>query len=47
MLAVMRNQQIGSHYQQTSKQHVHFPILKMSINGASKIFGPVNKVIGK
>jgi len=47
MLAVMYNQHIGSLYKQKSKQHVHFPILKMSVNGASKIFGLVNKVIGK
>ena len=41
----MRNQHIGSLYQQKSKRHVHFPILKTSLNGASKIFGLVNKVI--
>jgi len=47
MLAVMRNQHIGSLYQQKSKQYVQFPILKISVNGASKIFGVINEVIGK
>jgi len=47
MLAVMRNEHIGNLYQQKSKQHVQFPILKMSVIGASKIFGLINKVIGK
>jgi len=43
----MHNQHIGSLYEQTSKRHVQFPILKISVNGASKIFGLINKVIGK
>jgi len=47
MLAVMCNQHIGSLYQQKSKQHVQFPIRKMSVNGASKIIGLIKKVIGK
>ena len=47
MLAVMRNQHIGSLYQQKSKRYVQFPILKMSVNAASKIVGLINKVIGK
>jgi len=47
MIAVMRNEHIGSLYQQKSKWHVQFPILKMNVNGASKIVGLINKVIGK
>jgi len=47
MLAVMSKEHIGSLYQQKSKRHVHFPILKMSLNGASTIDGLENKVIGK
>jgi len=47
MLAVMCNQDIGSLYQRKSKRHVQFPILKMSVIRASKIFGHINKVIGK
>jgi len=47
MLAVMSNQHIGRLYHQKSKRHVQFPILKMSVNGASQIVGLINKVIGK
>jgi len=47
MLAVMRNQHIGSLYQQKVKQYVQFPILKISVNGASKIVVHINTVIGK
>jgi len=43
----MHNQHIGSLYQQKSKRHVQFPILNMSITGASTIFGLRNEVIGK
>jgi len=47
MLAVMRNQHIGSLYQQKSKRHIQFPILKMSVNAASKIVGLINNEICK
>jgi len=46
MLAVMRNQHIGSLYNQKSKQHVRFPILKMRVKGASTSSGHENEVIG-
>jgi len=46
MLAVMRNQHIGSLYNQKSKQHVHLPILKMHVKGASTSSGHENEVIG-
>ena len=39
MLSVMCNQHIDSLYRQQSKLNGHFPILEMSVNGASMKFG--------
>ena len=47
MLDAMRNQHIGSVYQQSSKQYVLFPIHKMTLIGASNNFGLVRYIIGK
>jgi len=47
MLAVVRNQHIGSLYQQQSKRHVQFPILNMSVNAVSKIVGLIHNEICK
>jgi hypothetical protein len=43
----MCNKNIGSFYQQQSKQQGQFPILKIGIIGASMVFGLVNMEIGK
>jgi len=47
LLAVMDNQSIGSLHSRNRKWHGNSPILKMSVNGASMIFGLVRNLIGK